>query len=156
MNTWSQLEKDLTAWLKSEAEGRNLIFRGANNAIVGFPYDGFRSDGMVTDGDRSTLLALEIEASQTHPDTNVGKYWLLTSEYPSYKRIVLFHVYTPAFNSYPWRKKLAEFYAERLTREFQFEYVVIDHRQTTDYQVVLEDVKTQVSARIEQEFRQTV
>ena len=74
MSKWSNLEKDLVNWLSSFA-GEKLQFRNSYQAIIGFPPDGLRSDGMLTDGE--VLIALEIEAGQTHPDTNIGKYWLI-------------------------------------------------------------------------------
>ena len=77
MKKWLNFEKDLVDWL-SHFSNENLKFRNSYQAIVGFPQDGFRSDGMLTDG--NVLLAIEVEAGQTHPDTNVGKYWLLHSQ----------------------------------------------------------------------------
>lgn len=103
MSVWKQLEHDLTQWLQACATDL-IIYRNPNQAIAGFPSDGFRSDGMLTDG--RTLIAIEVEAGQMHPDTNVGKYWLLHQAYRPYERIILFHIYTPDFNSYGWRLHL--------------------------------------------------
>jgi len=72
------------------------------------------------------LVAIEVEAGQTHPDTNTGKYWLLNVEYKLYKKTVLFHIYTPDFRSYPWRKKLSEFYVKKMSSEVPVEYVPMD------------------------------
>jgi hypothetical protein len=67
-------------------ESEKIKFTAGYNAIPGFPSDGFRSDGLLTDG--KTIVALEVEVKQTHPDTNVGKFWLLNEYYP-YKKIAL-------------------------------------------------------------------
>ena len=79
MLEWKTLEKNLGSWMQSLATSDKLMFRNSNQAIVGFPFNGFRSDGMITNG--KTLVAIEVEASQMHPDTNVGKYWLLQDEF---------------------------------------------------------------------------
>jgi hypothetical protein len=67
MPKWDQLKSDLPDWLKSLAKG-NMQYRRA------FPGSSptFQSDGMLI-CDR-TLLAIEVEFAQHHPDTNVGKY----------------------------------------------------------------------------------
>ena len=71
MSNWKNLEQDVGNWLKTLANSK-VHFRNSNQAIPGFPFDGFRSDGLLTDD--NILLAVEIEAGQMHPDTNVGKY----------------------------------------------------------------------------------
>ena len=106
MSNWKNLEQDVGNWLKTLANSK-VHFRNSNQAIPGFPFDGFRSDGLLTDD--NILLAVEIEAGQMHPDTNVGKYWLLHEQFKPYQKIILFHVYTPDFNSYGWRLNLGEF-----------------------------------------------
>jgi hypothetical protein len=111
MANWKQLEKDISKWLSTFASA-NIRFCNSHQAIAGFPSHGFRNDGMLAN-DR-VLIAVEVEAGQMHPDTNVGKYWLLYAEYKQYQKIVLFHVYTPDFDSYDWRKKLGEFYARQM------------------------------------------
>ncbi len=108
MANWKQLEKDLTTWLATYASSK-LQYRNPYQAIIGFPSDGLRSDGMLTDGNK--LLAIEVEAGQMHPDTNVGKYWFLYSQYKAYEQMTLCHIYTPDFNSYGWRKPMGELYA---------------------------------------------
>lgn len=127
---WKDVERRLARWMRSFQTG-DLRFTAGNQAVPGFPSDGMRADGALTDG--KTLLALEVEAGQNHPDTNVGKYWLLADHY-RYERVVLFHVYTPRFNSYGWRKTLGEFYARRMENALPFEYRLIDLREakTTD------------------------
>ncbi len=148
MSTWKQLEGDLCTWLRGLARP-GLEYRGPNQAIPGFPYDGFRSDGLLTDG--RTLLALEVEAGQMHPDTNVGKYWLLHDRHP-YERIVLFHVYTPDFNSYGWRLTLGEFYARKMEGNVPLDYVLVDRREAQDYDDTLAEVRRLVLERVEREF----
>ena len=87
MSNWKQLEKDISEWLSTFASA-DIKFRRK------FPVGDFMSDGMlITD---EILVAVEVEAGQRHPDTNVGKYWWLTARKP-YRRIVLFHVYAPGF-----------------------------------------------------------
>ena len=130
-------------------ERPTLSFRAGWSAIPGFPTNGFRADGVLTNS--RTLLALEVEVKQTHPDTNVGKYWLLT-EHQKYERVVLFHVYTPAFNSYGWRKTLGEFYAKRMAMESQFEYVLLDLRGATDHTAAYAEVVETMEPRIRIEF----
>ena len=149
MNNWLNLENDLVKWL-SKFSGENLQFRNSYQAIIGFPQDGFRSDGMLTDG--KVLLAVEVEAGQMHPDTNVGKYWLLHTEYKAFEKIILVHVYTPRFDSYGWRKKLGEFYAKKMEAEIPFEYIPIDKRDSKDYEIVFNEVKRVLKDRIEKEF----
>lgn len=137
MKEWITIEKDITSWLK-EYSSDTLTYKSPNQCIIGFPSDGFRSDGMLTDN--HTIIALEIEASQKHPDTNVGKYWLLQT-YKQYKSIILYHIYTPKYQSYPWRKKLAEFYVSKMKPEVPIEYVVLDYRKASNYFMTLKEIK---------------
>lgn len=148
MADWKQLERDLSSWLKDRAIPP-LEYRGSFQAIPGFPSDGFRSDGLLTDG--RVLLALEVEAGQNHPDTNVGKYWLL-SQYHTYERIILFHVYTPDFNSYGWRKALGEFYADKMKPEVPIDYTQLDYRAATDYGSTFSGICSKMEDRMESEF----
>jgi len=97
------------------------------------------------------LVALEVEVRQAHPDTNVGKYWLL-STHRSYERVVLFHVYTPACNSYGWRKALGEFYAKRMATELPFEYHLLDFRMASDSVIALKEITQVIGERIRLEF----
>ena len=149
MSTWKSLEPEMVAWLPSIADD-GIQFRNSYQAIVGFPSDGFRSDGMLTDG--TTLLAIEIEAGQTHPDTNTGKYWFLASQCDQYKRMILVHAYTPAFNSYGWRKKLAEFYIKKMSQEIPMRYVLKDYRSWHDFDEVIADLKATILAEYKQAF----
>ena len=151
MANWKQFEKDISEWLKT-FESANVRFCNSHQAIAGFPSNGFRSDGMLAN-DR-VLIAVEVEARQMHPDTNVGKYWLLYAEYKQYQKIVLFHVYTPDFDSYGWRKKLGRFYAEQMQGKVPIEYIPLDYtrRGSEDYSTTLGEVKAKIRARIEQEF----
>lgn len=153
MKNWINLESDLGSWLSTFA-GEKLQFRNSYQAIIGFPSDGFRSDGMLTDGE--VLIALEIEAGQTHPDTNVGKYWLLQSQVRAYQKIILFHVFTPKFDSYGWRKKLGEFYAARMEMEYPFRYIQIDKRSSLVYEKVVFEVECLIEEHIRLEFGQAI
>ena len=97
------------------------------------------------------MLALEVEVKQTHPDTNVGKYWLLSEHHP-YEKVILFHVYTPAYNSYGWRKTLGEFYASKMAMELPFEYHLLDFRNAKDTEAAFEEVTKALEMRIRVEF----
>jgi hypothetical protein len=149
VSQWTELERDLGQWLSSFA-GAGIEFRNSNQAIIGFPYNGFKSDGMLTDG--SVLIAVEIETKQTHPDTNVGKYWLLHDEFKDYKKIVLFHIYTPVFDSYEWRMRLGEFYAKKMKAEVPVEYLELDYRSAQDYDTALAEIKTRLEHAIRREL----
>lgn len=148
MANWKQLERDLSSWIKAHALPP-LEYRGSFQAIPGFPSDGFKSDGLLTDG--RVLLALEVEAGQNHPDTNVGKYWLL-SRYHTYERIVLFHVYTPDFNSYGWRKTLGEFYEDKMKSEVLIDYIQLDIREAIDYDSTFSNICFKMEKRMKAEF----
>lgn len=148
MKNWKQLERDLSFWLKSHAH-HPLEYRGAFQAIPGFPSDGFRSDGLLTDG--RVLFALEVEAGQNNPDSNVGKYWFL-SQFHTYEKIILFHVYTPDFNSYGWRKALGEFYANKMQSEIPIDYIQIDCRESSDYDNTFSSICSQMDKRMKLEF----
>lgn len=150
METWYELEKTLSKWLAGFSSEK-LEYRNPNQAIVGFPTSGFRSDGMLTNG--NTLFAIEVEAGQMHPDTNVGKYWLLSDEHIKYSKIVLFHVYTPAFNSYEWRMKLASFYAAKMQDAIPFEYRLFDFRKEMDFDNVVSLLKSEIESTIMQSFK---
>jgi hypothetical protein len=145
---WLQFESRLALWMQSLAK-EGLTFRAGRQSIPGFPYDGFRADGLLTNG--RTLLALEVEVRQTHPDTNVGKYWLLEEHY-RYQKVILFHVYTPAYDSYGWRKALGEFYATKMMAALPFEYVQLDLRKATDLGTAFTTVCGAIGPRIQQEF----
>ena len=151
MPNWKNLEKSISDWLKNLNPGR-LQFRNAYQAIVGFPFDGFRSDGMLSDD--SFLLAIEVEAGQTHPDTNTSKYWLLNDRYKPYSRNVLFHIFTPDFNSYGRRKELAEFIVDKMKSEVSLEYIQLDYRhyKLADYDFVLSDVKNKITEKTKELF----
>ena len=146
---WSDLEPDIVRWLENNYSWR-FQFKNSYQSIVGFPTDGFRSDGMITDG--KTLLAVEVEAKQTHPDTNVGKYWLLHKRYQQYKKIILFHVFTPLFDSYGWRKTLAEFYATEMQKEVPIEYILKDFRKGVDYGSALRELRDAIERKVEASF----
>jgi hypothetical protein len=145
---WYSFEERLARWL-SQRESSALQFRNGYQAIPGFPSDGFRADALLTDG--RTLLALEIEFKQTHPDTNVGKYWLL-ADHKLYEKVILVHIFTPGYNSYPWRKTLGEFYADRMGKELPFEYIQLDLRSCTDPETAFRDCVTKVGELVGQAF----
>jgi hypothetical protein len=146
---WKQMEKDLSSWLSTFTRN-GIYFRNSHQAIIGFSSDGFRSDGMLTDND--VVIAIEVECGQTHPDTNTGKYWLLYKNKP-YKKIILFHIYTPDFNSYGWRKELAEFYIEQMKSEVPIEYILLDFRNANDYHQTLMELKKKIEEKVGKEFR---
>lgn len=145
---WGRFEHDLAQWVRSFARP-GLEFCAGRTRIPGFPTTGFRSDALLTDG--RSLLAIEVEVRQTHPDTNVGKYWLL-ARHRSYESVVLFHVYTPAFDSYGWRMKLGQFYAERMEMELPFKYVLLDVRDRQDVGATLNEVQAKIQPRINAMF----
>lgn len=141
---WKELEAELAGWMRGFS-GAELVFTAGWQSIPGLPADGFRADGVLTDGD--SLIALEVEVKQSHPDTNVGKYWLLSDRYP-YRRMVLFHVYTPGFNSYGWRMKLGEFYAAKMMRELPFDCVLLDKRAASSCKEALVEVQSVMEPKI--------
>lgn len=145
---WLKYESKLATWMK-QFSNENLKFTNGFQAIPGFPSDGFRADGLLTDG--KVVVALEVEVKQTHPDTNVGKYWLL-NKYQSYEKVVLFHVYTPEYKSYPWRLQLGEFYASKMAQELPFEYHLIDQRTAENTDSSFEFVTGILGQRITNEF----
>jgi len=145
---WLTFERQLATWMK-QFERPGLRYSAGYQCIPGFPSDGFRADGALTDG--QTLVALEVEVRQNHPDTNVGKYWFLF-EHHAYKRVVLFHLFTPAYNSYGWHLKLGQFYARKMMVELPFEYVLLDHREATDIPLTFESASSLIGARIRTEF----
>lgn len=105
---------------------------------------------MLTDG--NILFAIEVEAGQMHPDTNVGKYWLLFDERKRYQKIILFHIYTPEFNSYEWRMKLGQFYAAKMKDVLPFEYRLFDFRKEQSLDNAVEILKTEMDRTIAQCF----
>lgn len=132
-----------------EFSRRDLKFSAGYQSIPGYPSDGFRADGALTNG--RVLIALEVEVKQAHPDTNVGKYWLL-SEHHTYEKVILIHVYTPGYNSYGWRKSLGEFYATKMKESLPFEYIQLDARKSTNYEETLDQVKELLAGKIRAEF----
>lgn len=145
---WLKFESQLAGWMKSFGS-ETLQFTNGYQAIPGFPSDGFRADGLLTDG--KVIVALEVELKQTHPDTNVGKFWLL-NQYKSYEKVVLFHVYTPEYNSYPWRLELGQFYASKMSEELPFEYYLLDLRQTESMDSAFDKVTCAIEGKIRSEF----
>ena len=146
MPEWSELEQDICYWLAG-FQSANVIFRNSHQSIPGFPTDGPKSDGLLAD--ENIIIAIEVEAGQTHPDTNTGKYWLLQSNYKQYERIILFHIYTPKFNSYGWRKELGEFFAAQMEEaNVPIEYLLLDYRNSLDYGQTLSELKAIIERRI--------
>lgn len=130
---WKPLEADLGEALKKMC-GRQSQFFGSHAGLPGLPRDAFQSDGLLASA--HACLALEVECTQNHPDTNVSKYWLLLETNSQLKQLVVVHVFTPAYTSYPWRMKLAEFIAGKLSEAHTFSYELCDHRSATDYATV--------------------
>jgi hypothetical protein len=150
LGSWTSFERAVATWIKGYSKP-GIEFRNGYQAIPGFPSDGFRADAMLTDG--RSLLAVEVELKQTSPSANVGKYWFLHQpEYRQYELVTLYHIYTPAYNSYPWHLKLGQFFAEKMRREFSFEYVLMDRRKDVDPVVTLQLVREAVEPRIRQMF----
>ena len=52
---WKNMEKDLSDFLKT-FEKNGIEFKNSYQAIIGFPSDGFRSDGMLAYKDISWVL----------------------------------------------------------------------------------------------------
>ncbi len=149
MNNSYEVEKILGDWLSSFSS-QEIEFRNSYQAIIGYPSDGFRSDGMLTDG--KVLITIEVEAGQTHPDTNVGKYWMLLDNHKNYSKAILFHIFTPAFNSYEWRMKLALYYAKKMEESVPFEYKLYDFRHESNLEESLELVKSDIKINLKQYF----
>jgi len=127
---------------------------GRCEVLQKFPIGEFRSDGMlVTD---EIIIAVEVEAGQRHPDTNVGKYWYwLVNESEPHRKIVLFHVYAPGFRPNESRKELGRFYAKQMQdNKVPIEYLFRDYtkREPEGYSTILGELKAEVRAKIEQEF----
>lgn len=101
----------------------------------------------------SILMAVEVEAGQTHPDTNTGKYWLLYAQHKRYTKIILFHIYTPDSRSNKWRKKLAEFYVEKMQSEVPIEYIPMDYRDARNYCSTLKEIKAEIHRKAKQLLR---
>ncbi|WP_411331095.1 hypothetical protein [Desulfovibrio desulfuricans] len=94
------------------------------------------------------MLAIEVEAGQTHSDTNVGKYWFIQEQNP-FKKIVLFHIYTPKHNSYPHRKELANFYSNRMKyNNIPIEYIPTTIENDKEYHEALDEAWEQISQKI--------
>jgi len=147
---WKSMEKDLIDFLKSFKKN-GIEFKNSHQAIIGFPLsDGFRSDGMLACKD--ILIAIEVECGQTHPDTNTGKYWLLYNKYQQYNKIILFHIFTPDFDSYGKRKELAEFYIEQMKKNIPIEYIQFDFRKENNYNQKLEEIKNIINEKVKKEF----
>jgi len=147
---WKALSSKIEHHLKAMS-AEPLIFRCSHQSIVGFPEQSFRSDGMLTDG--NALLAVEFEAGQNHPDTNVTKYWMLWHQYKKYERIVLIHIYTPLFSSYPWRMELGRFIAEQMRGQgVPLDYVLMDERGSRDWAASLERITRVINLRARELF----
>jgi len=152
MKKWIEFEKEICNWLQGYEKNPRIEFRNSYQSIIGFPSQGPRSDGMLKIGD--VLIAVEIEAGQTHPDTNIGKYWLLQCEYKYYEKIILFHIYTPRFNSYGWRKTLGEFYFTKMKDDIPINYQLIDIKKESDFDKAVENVKKLIRKEIRKVLNQ--
>lgn len=64
----------------------------------------------------------------------------------------LFHVYTPEYNSYPWRLELGKFYASKMSEELPFEYYLLDLRQTESIDSAFDKVACAIEGKIRSEF----
>jgi hypothetical protein len=151
MAFWKKLEDDLSKEL-SGLGGGTLAYRGPHQSIIEFDYSGFHSDGCLSDCDH--LLAVEVEAGQPHADTNTAKYWFVAQRSHHFKRIVLLHIYTPDFKSYGSRKDLADFLAEKIKTEIDFDQIDLDYRDkmANDYEFVLKDAKERIGVEFRKLF----
>lgn len=123
MGRQGDLERELTNLLKGMDEGSytspSTAFPGQKVAMA------FKSDGMLLTESRA--LVLEVEVGQTHPDTNVGKYWpLLEMEADPLERLVLVHVIASRRSNVS-RLALAQFYVDKMKQSFgdRFRYIRI-------------------------------
>jgi len=104
----------------------------------------FKADAKIELNDE--IIFIEVEEAQTHPDTNVSKYWMYLQENPD-KKIKLIQIFGRAFietvNNYASRKKLSEFIAKKIKGSFSenFEYVPINLR---DFNYSKEDYKNNI------------
>jgi len=149
---WLKFEVALAGWM-GQFRRPNLIFTSGRQTIPGLPPGSFRADALLTN--QNTLLALEVEVRQTHPDTNVGKYWLL-ADHCQYEKMILVHVYTPAYDAYEWRKTLGAFFASKMTQALPFEYHLMDLRRkdgTVTTQTAFEEVTLELQRHIQSEFK---
>ena len=91
----------------------------------------------------SELIFIEIKESQTHPDTNVSKYWVYL-EGNLNKKVKLIQIFGRGFseteNNYTSRKKLSEFIAKKIKLAFpkNFAYVPLNLK---DFNYSQEDYK---------------
>jgi hypothetical protein len=85
------------------------------------------------------------------PGYERGKYRLL-AQHCAYERVLLFHVYTLAFNSYGSRKALGNFYAGNMQVELSFEYVQFDRCLATDSDEVSEEVSSAIRPHLIEAF----
>src|SRR5689334_5167870 len=136
---WTALEQALGEVL-CEIASPAATFCGPYTEIPGIPESGFKSDGLLATDKR--LLAVEVECKQSHPDSNVSKYWMLHARHRAYERIEVVHVFTPAYTSYPWRMKLAAFIGEQCAARIPLRYWQLDLRAATDYAESLATVRT--------------
>ena len=150
---WGDLATKLNEWLKGFAEQHGLMHRNQHQAIPGFPHNGFKSDGLVTDTDGRRIIAVEIEYGQTHPDTNVGKYWLLY-EKRRYEKLVLIHVFLHYRRRH--RRDLAKFYVEKMINSgVPIEYIVLDDICYENIDDVLSKIKSKIREEYENIFGQS-
>ena len=83
----------------------------------------------------------------------MGKYWFLNDRYKQYEKTILYHVFTPDFDSYGWRMELAKFYADKMKLEFNLEYNLMDYREAEDYDAIFKEIKVKINNKIKREFQ---
>jgi len=143
MVKWANLERDVTKWLSSFVSDDIMYKKGIG-------YLRFMSDGILIKNNR--LLAVEIECGQTHPDTNVLKYWRLQSnDPPKYKKLVLLHFFTPGYR-YPGRKELAMFLSKNIPSRAKITYLQKDFPINAEYKHTLREVKSIIHARMKRDI----
>jgi len=102
----------------------------------------FKADIQINNS--SEVIFIEIEESQTHPDTNVSKYWGYLESNPN-RKVKLIQIFGRGFseteNNYASRKKLSEFIAKKIKLAFpkDFEYVPLNLK---DFNYSPEDYKS--------------
>ena len=92
--------------------------------------------------DKNTLLFLEVETSQKHPNTNVLKVWPYLIEHNNYRVFMIqtYFPFSPGLNSN--RGRLSEWLGNELRRQisgrFEYNKVIIDEK--TDWSSIKEEL----------------
>jgi len=94
------------------------------------------------------FLFVEVEGEQSHPDTNVTKYWYWMEKKIIDNKVVLVHVFGPIFynNNYKSRSELCDFIARKIKREHR-NFIYFSIPKSKNYKV---DKMPKQSAWLEQ------